>query len=77
MAVDTNAESLEFFGKGIGACLSAVSGDYDARHQKVTLPESVDETQHLTVVGDVKVVSDLVALDVACVDGDDDLHAVL
>ena len=62
--------------EGVGGGLSGVLGDRHAAHQQALPPESVDEPQHVHVVGDAQIAPDLVLLDVAGADGDDHLHRV-
>ena len=62
--------------EGVGGGLTGVLGDHHAAHQQALSPEGVDQAEHIHIVGDAQVAPDLVLLDVAGTDGDDDLHRV-
>ena len=76
VAIDLQPQALQPGLEGVGGGLAGVPGDHHAAHAQPPAPELVDEPEHIAVVGDAQVPPDLVLLDVAGVDGDDDLRLV-
>ena len=74
--VGLDAQVLHPAPEGVGSRLAGVLGDDHAAHQQALAPESVDEAQHVHIVGDAQVAADLVLFDIVGADGDDHLHRV-
>ena len=56
--------------------LTIVVGDDHTTYHKLTEHELVAQTEHIFIVGDAEVGTDLVLLDVLCTHHDDDLDGV-
>ena len=76
VAVDLQPQPLQPGLEGVGGGLAGVAGDHHAAHIQPPAPELVDKPEHVAVVGDAQVPPDLVLLNVAGVDGDDDFRLV-
>ena len=74
--VDADAEPLQPGLEKIRAVLAAVLGDHNASHVEAGADEFIPQAQHIRIVGDPQVAPDLVVLDVAGADDDDDLGLV-
>ena len=77
VAVHLHPQGLQPLLECVGGGLPGVLGDHHAAHVQVHGPERVNEPEHVAVVGDAQVPPDLVLLNVAGVDGDDDFRLVL
>ena len=76
MPVHPDAEPCQALCKRIGSRLAAIPGDHDAADKQLLLPERIDQPEHLRIIGDIQIVSDLVALNIARMDGKNDLRIV-
>ena len=61
----------------VGRGLAGVLRDDDAADVEADAAERVDQAQHVHIIGDAQIAAALVLLDVARVDGDDDLRLLL
>ena len=77
VAVDLDPQALQPLLERVGGGLAGVPGDHYAAHVQAHGAEGVDQAEHIAVIGDAQVAPDLVFLDVAGVDGDDNLCLVL
>ena len=59
-----------------GGALARILGDHDAAHIEAQGAEYINKAQHIFIVGDAQVAPKLIFLNIAGVDGDDDLHLV-
>ena len=73
MAVNADAKVFQTGAELINDILTGVAGDYDTSHIETLVAEFLDQAQNIYVVGDAKVMADLVFLNISSVDGDDDL----
>ena len=71
-----NAERVQAVAEHIGSGLAGVLGDDHGRDSKAVAAEQVNQAQHILVIGNAKVTTSLVLLDVVRVNGDDDLDVV-
>ena len=60
--------------EGVGCPLTGILGDGYASYIEAAVLEYVDETQHIGGVGDAKITTDFVFLNVTGTDHDDDLQ---
>ena len=77
VAADPDAQPLQPLLEGVGGGLAGVAGDHHAAHIQPPGAENVNKPQHVAVIGDAKVATDLVLFNIAGVNGDDDLRLVL
>ena len=71
-----NAERVQAIAEHIGGGLAGVLGDDHGRDGKAVAAEQVDQAQHILVIGNAKVTTSLVFLDMVCIDCDDDLDII-
>ena len=76
MTVYFDSEMFKLCFKDICGCLAGVAGDDHAAHIETLITVFLDETQYVRIVGDAKIVADLVFLNVCRIDGNDDLSLV-
>ena len=62
--------------ESVGVGLTGVAGDDHAAYIEAQGAEHVDKAQHIFIIGDAQVAPKLIFLNIAGVDGDDDLHLV-
>ena len=60
----------------VSPALAAVLGDHNTSHIQALVAVFLDETQNVCIVGDAKVMANLVFLNVCRVDGNDDFSLV-
>ena len=65
MTVYFDSEMFKLCFKDICGCLAGVAGDDHAAHIEPLITVFLDETQYVGIVGDAKIVADLVFLNVA------------
>ena len=53
------------------------AGQHHRAHVKAVAAEGVNQAEHVLIVGNAQVAADLILLDIACVDGDNDFGLVL
>ena len=71
-----NAERVQAVAEHIGSRLASVLGDDHSRDGKAVAAEQVNQAQHILVIGNAKVTTSLVFLDVVRVDRDDNLDII-
>jgi hypothetical protein len=71
-----NTERVQAVAEHIGSRLAGVLGDNHSRDGKAVAAEQVNQAQHILVIGNAKVTTSLVFLDVVRVDRDDNLDIV-
>ena len=71
-----NTERVQAVAEHIGSRLAGVLGDDHSRDGKAVAAEQVNQAQHILVIGNAKVTTSLVFLDVVRVDRDDNLDIV-
>ena len=76
MQLGGNTERVQAVAEHIGSGLSSVLGDDHGRDSKAVAAEQVNQAQHILVIGNAKVTTSLVFLDVVRVDRDDNLDIV-
>ena len=76
MQVAGDPQVLETAAEGVGGALAGVLGEHDRAHEEAVGAEDVGQAQDVLVVGDAQVAAGAALLDVAGVDGDDDLHVI-
>ena len=76
MAVDPDAERLQLFLVGDGGGLACEAGQDDASDHQAVCPEFICETEQVHVVGDAEIAADLVLLDIARVNGDNNFTLI-
>ena len=76
MEPDAHAPVFEALAELEGGGLAGVAGDDDAAHEEAEPLEVVDQFQRVVGVGDAEVGTHLLVLDVARVDGDEDLRLI-
>ena len=72
--VDLYPQAVQPLAEGVRRPLSGILGDNHAAHIQPLLPEGVDETEHVLVIGDAQVPPDLILLDGGGVDGNNHFH---
>ena len=77
VAVDLHAQGFQTLLVSDGRRLARELRQNDAAHIQAVAAEGIDQTEHVHIVGDAQVAADLILLDIAGVDGDDDLSIVL
>ena len=75
--IDRHAERGQTLFEGVRSRLTGVLRDHDRADIQTDAAEGVDEAKHIHIIGDAEVGADLVLLDVAGRDDDDDLCVVL
>ncbi len=75
--VAADAQVFQPVEEGVCRGLSAVAGQHHAAHIQAHVPENVDEPENVLIIGDAQVPPHFILLNIAGVDGDDDLHVVL
>ena len=76
MAVHLDVAVLQLGLELVGAVLAAVLGDDNASHIEALVPEFLNKTEDILVVGDAQVMADLVLFDVSRIDGNEDFGLV-
>ena len=76
MQLGGNAERVQAIAEHIGGGLAGVLGDDHGRDGKAVAAEQVNQAQHILVIGNAKVTTSLVFLDVVRVDRDDNLNVI-
>ncbi len=76
MIVHADSQPFKALAEGLGAGLAVILRDADGADQQAAAAKLVAQAQHVVVVGDAKVGTHLVLLDVAGTDGDDNLGVV-
>ena len=77
MQINPDAEALELVRKRVDRRLMIVTRDDHAGNEQLLFAERIDQPQDFAVVCDIQIVAHFVVLDVAGMDRDDDLRAVL
>ena len=77
MTVDLDTEGLELLLVSDRTLLPIEAGEHDGAHIEAITAERIDESQHVHIVGDAEIPTDLVLLDVAGIDDDHDLRVIL
>ena len=77
VAVGPHTQSAQPLEESVCRRLAFVLRDHHAAHIQVHTPEDIDEPQHILLIGDTQIPTDLVLLDIAGADGHYDLHVVL
>ena len=76
MAVNLDSKTLQSQLELICSRLSGIACDNNAAHVKTFFTVYLDQTKHVKIIGDAKVVADFVFFDIRCVDRDDDLGLI-
>ena len=75
--INRHAERSQTLFEGVRSRLTGVLRDNDRADVQTDAAEGVDEAEHIHIIGDAEVGADLVLLNVACRDNDDDFCVVL
>ena len=76
MQLGGNTERVQAVAEHIGGGLAGILGDDHSRNGKAVAAEQIDQAQNVLVIGNAKVTTSLVFLDVVRVDRDDNLDIV-
>ena len=71
-----NAERIQTIAEDVGSGLTGILRDNHGRDSKTVAAEQVDQAQDVLVIGNAKVATGLVLLDMVCIDCDDDLNII-
>ena len=77
MVVHPDAHALQPGLEGLGRHIVVIPGQYHAGHVESEVSENVDQPDHVQVIGNAQVPTDLVLFNVPGVNGNDHLHLVL
>ena len=77
MAIDLETKRFEFFLVSDSTRLFLPTRQHHAAHVESVTAESVNQAEHVLIVGNSKVATDFILFDVACVDCNDDFGLVL
>ncbi len=75
--VDPDADALQTGLEGLDLRLLVESGQHHRADVQTQLPENINQADHIPVVGDAQIATNLVLLNVGGVDGNDHLHLIL
>ena len=73
MAVDADAQLLQLGLELVSSRLAGIAGDNHTSHIESLIPKLLDQTQHIHVIGDPKIMADLVLFNISGMDCDHDL----
>ena len=74
--VDFDAKFVQTLLESISCTLTGVLGDGNTSHIQTAVLENIDETKHIRCIGDAKITTDFVFLNVTGTDHDDDLSLI-
>ena len=77
MVIDLHTHAFQSGLKGFCCALAVEAGQHHAGNIQTQLPENADQTDHIPIIGDAQIPTDLILFDICRIDGNHHLHLLL